>query len=58
MAPGAHEDHVWDAAAGRDPDREARDIEAAIAAALARNTRLGRDTTASRRRSGLTAWSH
>ena len=42
MAPGAHEDRVWDAAAGRDPDREARDIEAAIAVALARNTRLGR----------------
>jgi osmotically-inducible protein OsmY len=36
MAPGAHEDRVWDAAAGRDLAREARDIEGA----LARNTRL------------------
>jgi len=41
MATGAHQDRVWDAAAGHDPAREARDIEAAIAAALARNTRLG-----------------
>ena len=41
MAPGAHEDRVWDAAAGRDAVREARDIEAAIAAVLARHTRLG-----------------
>ena len=38
---GAHKDVVWDAAAGRDPRREALDIEAAVAAALARNTRLG-----------------
>jgi osmotically-inducible protein OsmY len=42
MATGAHGDRVWDAAAGRDPAREARGIEAAIAAVLARNTRLGR----------------
>jgi len=41
MATGAHRDRVWNAAAGRDPDREALDIEAAIVAALARNTRLG-----------------
>jgi osmotically-inducible protein OsmY len=40
MAAGADKDVVWDAAAGRDPDREARDIEAAIADALARNTGL------------------
>jgi hypothetical protein len=40
MATGERKDRVWDAAAGRDPDREALDIEAAIAAALARNTRL------------------
>jgi osmotically-inducible protein OsmY len=40
MAAGAHKDVVWDAAAGRDARREARDIEAAIADALARNTRL------------------
>ena len=40
MAAGAHKDVVWDAAAGRDPRREALDIEAAIADALARNTRL------------------
>jgi osmotically-inducible protein OsmY len=40
MATGARKDRVWDAAAGRDPDREALHIEAAIAAALARNTRL------------------
>lgn len=31
---------VWDPAAGRDPRREALDIEAAIRDALARNTRL------------------
>ena len=37
-----HKDVVWDAAAGRDPRREALDIEAAIADALARNTRLRR----------------
>jgi len=42
MATRAHGDRVWDAAAGRDPAREARGIEAAIAAVLARNTRLGR----------------
>ena len=41
MAAGARKDVVWDAGAGRDPRREALDIEAAIAAALARNTRLG-----------------
>ena len=41
MATGARKDRVWDAAAGRDTEREARGIEAAIAAALARNTRLG-----------------
>jgi len=35
-----HMDVVWDAAAGRDPRGEVLDIEAAIAAALARNTRL------------------
>ena len=40
MAAGARKDVVWDAAAGRDPRREALDIEAAIADALARNTRL------------------
>ena len=40
MATGAHKDRVWDAAAGRDPEREARDIEAAIGVVLARNTRL------------------
>jgi osmotically-inducible protein OsmY len=40
MATGAHTDPVWDAAAGRDPERETRGIEAAIAVALARNTRL------------------
>lgn len=38
MATGARKDRVWDAAAGRDPDREALHIEAAIAAAHARNT--------------------
>jgi len=41
MATGVRKDQVWDAAAGRDPEREARDIAAAIGAALARNTRLG-----------------
>ena len=41
MATGVRNDRVWDAAAGRDPEREALDIEAAIGAALARNTRLG-----------------
>jgi len=41
MATGAPRDRVWDATAGRDPDREARGIEAAIVVALARNTRLG-----------------
>ena len=41
-AAGAHDDVVWDAAAGRDPRREALDMEAAIADALARNTRLRR----------------
>ena len=41
MAPRAHRDRVWDAPAGRDPDGGAIAIEAAIAAALARNTRLG-----------------
>jgi osmotically-inducible protein OsmY len=40
MATGARKDRVWDAAAGRDPGRGARNIEAAIAAALARNSRL------------------
>jgi osmotically-inducible protein OsmY len=40
MATGAHTERVWDAAAGRDPEREARGIEAAIAVVLARNTRL------------------
>jgi osmotically-inducible protein OsmY len=40
MAAEAHKDVVWDAAAGRDPRREALDIEAAIADALARKTRL------------------
>jgi osmotically-inducible protein OsmY len=40
MAAEAHKDVVWDAAAGRDPRREALDLEAAIADALARNTRL------------------
>jgi osmotically-inducible protein OsmY len=40
MAIGGREDMVWDAAAGRDPRREALDIEAAIIDALARNTRL------------------
>jgi osmotically-inducible protein OsmY len=40
MVAGAHKDVVWDAGAGRDPRREALDIEAAIADALARNTRL------------------
>jgi hypothetical protein len=39
MATGAHKDRVWEPA-GRDPGREARDIEAAIAAALTRNSRL------------------
>ncbi len=38
--PETHKDVVWDAAAGRDPRREALDIEAAITDALARNTRL------------------
>ena len=33
---------VWDAGRGRDPRREALDIEAAIGDALARNTRLRR----------------
>jgi osmotically-inducible protein OsmY len=40
MAAEAHKDVVWDAAAGRDPRREAVDIEAAIGDALARNTGL------------------
>ena len=40
MAIGVHKGMVWDAAAGRDPRREALDIEAAIGDALARNTRL------------------
>ena len=40
MAAGAHRDVVWDAGAGRDPRREALDLEAAIADALARNARL------------------
>ena len=40
MAIGARKDMVWDASAGRDPRREARDTEAAIGDALARNTRL------------------
>jgi osmotically-inducible protein OsmY len=40
MAAEARKDVVWDAAAGRDPRREALDLEAAIAAALARNTGL------------------
>jgi osmotically-inducible protein OsmY len=40
MAAGARKDVVWDAGAGRDPRREALDIEAAIADALARNARL------------------
>jgi osmotically-inducible protein OsmY len=40
MAAGARKDVVWDAAAGRDPRREALDIEAAIVDALARNTGL------------------
>ena len=40
MASGPHEDVVWDAGAGRDPRREALDIEAAIGDALARNTGL------------------
>jgi BON domain len=40
MAIVVHEGMVWDAAAGRDPRREALDIEAAIGDALARNTRL------------------
>ena len=42
MATSARKDGVWDAAAGSDAGREARDIEAAIAATLARNSRLGR----------------
>ena len=42
MAAEAHKDVVWDAGAGRDPRREVLDIEAAIADALARNTRLQR----------------
>jgi osmotically-inducible protein OsmY len=40
MATGVRKDRVWDAAVGRDAGREARAIEAAIAAALARNGRL------------------
>jgi osmotically-inducible protein OsmY len=40
MAAGARKDVVWNAGAGRDPRREALDIEAAIADALARNARL------------------
>jgi osmotically-inducible protein OsmY len=40
MATGARKDVVWDAAAGRDPRREALDIEAAIGDVLARNTGL------------------
>ena len=40
MAAGARKDVVWVAGAGRDARREALDIEAAIADALARNTRL------------------
>jgi osmotically-inducible protein OsmY len=40
MAAGARKDVVWDAGAGRDSRREALDLEAAIAAALARNTGL------------------
>ena len=40
MASGPHKDVVWDAGAGRDPRREALDIEAAISDALARNTGL------------------
>ena len=40
MAAGAHRDVVWDAGAGRDPRREALDIEAAICDALARNSGL------------------
>ena len=40
MATGVHKGVVWDAGAGRDPRREALDIQAAIGDALARNTRL------------------
>ena len=40
MAAGGAQGRGVDAAAGRDPRREALDIEAAIADALARNTRL------------------
>jgi osmotically-inducible protein OsmY len=40
MVIGVRKDMVWDAAGGRDPRREALDIEAAIGDALARNTRL------------------
>jgi osmotically-inducible protein OsmY len=40
MATGARKDVVWDAAAGRDPRREALDIEAAIGDVLARNAGL------------------
>ena len=46
MATGVRKDRVWDAAAGRDPELEALDIEAAIGAALARNTRLHHRITA------------
>ena len=49
MATGAHGDRMWDAAAGRDPAREARDIEAAIAdPALANSIRAAGEATAER----------
>ncbi len=37
---GAHRDDVWDAGAGLDPQRTARDLEAAVGSALGRNARL------------------
>jgi hypothetical protein len=55
MVAGAHKDVVWDAGAGRDPRREALDIEAAIPTHSPATP--GCVTTASWLRPGLTAWS-
>ena len=47
-------DPIYDPAAGRDPRREALDVEAAIGAALSRNTRLhGHHITATAGPAGL-----
>jgi hypothetical protein len=55
MAAGARKDVVWDAGAGRDPRREALDIEAAIATHSPATP--GCAITESWFRPGLTAWS-